>query len=952
MPPIGLGHASPGAPAPLGHTHVRARRADVVQKRKLIEVALPLEAINRESAREKSIRHGHPSTLHLWWARRPLAAARAVLFAQLVDDPSARPEEFPTEELQRKERERLHNLIERLVVWENIRDEKLLAEAHAEILRSTDGNPPPILDPFCGGGTIPLEAQRLGLETHASDLNPVAVLITKALIEIPPKFRDQPPIFPGLADSEIRVWKGAEGLAADVRAYGQWMRDEAEKRIGHLYPKATLSDGSKATVIAWIWARTVTCPNPACGIEMPLVRSWWLGKKKGKEAYVVPHVVPDSAARGGRRVRFEIGHNPADGPSAADDGTVARTAAICLACQAPVPLRYVRAEGQRGRIGAVLMAVVAKGTRQRLYLPPSEEHWQAAELDLPDSLPVGSLPPHGLQPANPQTIRIYGFNEWSDLFTNRQLTALTTFSDLVLEARDRVLVDGGSSEYADAVATYVGLIQGKMANLSSSITTWMSDRGAFRETFARQALPMAWDFAEANVLSDVGGGWTTFLDKEAKVVEALPGGRGEVTQADASSRSFAGLLISTDPPYYDNIGYSDLSDFFYVWLRRSLRSLYPRLLATMLVPKAEELVANPHRHGGKEGARDFFEDGFRTVFAEARKSAWDECPIAVYYAFRQSESGDPGQASTGWETLLEGMIQSGWEITATWPMRTEGAGRILARDTNALASSIVLSLRPRGQARQTIDRRGFIAALESELPDALRKLQQGQIGPVDLPQAAIGPGMAVFSRYSGVLEPDGSMMSVRSALARINEILDEVLSEQEGDFDAVSRFAIAWYRQHGYSAGAFGDADNLARARNTSVATMDREGILTSRAGKVKLLSPVELPAEYDPALDRHVSNWEVLHHLIKVLERDGIASAGHPLAAAVGNAEGHIEADLIKELAHLLFRVAEQNGWTKDALSFNSLVTSWPEILDSMRVAADSGSMPVQGSFDFAGEA
>lgn len=914
-----------------------------MQKRKLIEVALPLEAINRESAREKSIRHGHPSTLHLWWARRPLAAARAVLFAQLVDDPSARPEEFPTEELQRKERERLHHLIERLVVWENIRDEKLLAEAHEEILKSTDGNPPPILDPFAGGGTIPLEAQRLGLEARASDLNPVAVLINKALIEIPPKFRDQPPVFPGLAEKSSGLvetrWKGAEGLAADVRAYGQWMRDEAENRIGHLYPKATLSDGSEAPVIAWIWARTVTCPNPACGIEMPLVRSWWLGKKKGKEAYVVPRVVSDPS---GQRVKFEIGHDPAHAPRKDDDGTVGRTGAHCIACETAVDLKYVRAEGKASRLGAQLMAVVAEGNRRRLYLPPTEEQVNAAETPCPVDAPTAGIPPK----APSFRVQAYGMNHWADLFTNRQLVALTTFSDLVMEARDRALADGATAAYADAIATYLGFVQSKMSNLSSSITTWMSDRGAFRETFARQALPMAWDFAEANVLSDSGGGWTTFLDKECKVIAELPARIGVAEQMDAATRSFNHLVVSTDPPYYDNIGYSDLSDYFYVWLRRSLRSVHPDLLATMLVPKAEELVANPYRHDGKDGAREFFEVGFRHVFARARVSAPGDVPITVYYAFKQSESDASGEASTGWETLLEGMIRSGWEITGTWPMRTEGSGRLLARGTNALASSIVLSLRPRPESAPTTDRRGFIAALEAELPDALRKLQQGQIAPVDLPQAAIGPGMAVFSRYGAVLEPDGSKMTVRSALSRINEILDQVLSEQEGDFDSTSRFAIAWYRQHGYGTGKFGDADSLARARNTSVAAMEREDILTSRAGNVQLLGPGGLPSDYDVLADLHISNWEVLHHLIRVLASDGIDAAGGFLQAALSRPDGAIDGDLIKELSHLLFRVAEGNGWTKDALAFNTLVTSWPEILDAAR--AERKPTEPQGTLDF----
>ncbi|MGV0041604.1 DUF1156 domain-containing protein [Mycobacterium colombiense] len=912
-----------------------------VRKRKLIEVALPLEAINRESAREKSIRHGHPSTLHLWWARRPLAAARAVLFAQLVDDPSSRPDEFPTEELQRKERDRLHALIERLVVWENIRDATLLAEAHAEILKSTNGNPPPILDPFAGGGTIPLEAQRLGLEAHASDLNPVAVLINKALIEIPPKFRDQPPVFPGLAESEIRSWKGAEGLAADVRAYGAWMRHEAQKRIGHLYPKATLSDGSKATVIAWIWARTVTCPNPACGIEMPLVRSWWLGKKKGKEAYVVPQVVADVSHPSGQRVRFEIGHDAKREPGA-EDGTVGRNGARCVACASSVELKYIRSEGQKGRIGHQVMAVVAEGNRRRSYIAPTSQQSDAATVDRPSDTPTASIPPQ----APSFRVQAYGMTKWADLFTNRQLIALTTLSDLVPAARERVLADGGSSDYGDAVATYLGLGVSRTTDLMNSIVTWSNSRDQARNLFARQAIPMAWDFVEVSPFADAAGDVGVALETMAKALQNVaPNGDGSVQQADASSRSYDGALVCTDPPYYDNIGYSDLSDFFYVWLRRSLRPIYPQLLATMLVPKVEELVANPYRHGGKSGAERFFETGFRKVFGNIRHTASADHPITVYYAFKQSESDDTGDASRGWETLLEGMIASGWEITSTWPLRCERGGRMISVGTNALASSIVLSLRPRSDDASVTDRRGFIATLEAELPNSLRKLQQGQIAPVDLPQAAIGPGMGVFSRFAAVLEPDGAKMSVRSALARINEILDRVLNEQEGDFDATSRFAIAWYRQHGYGIGKFGDADSLARARNTSVNAMERGGVLTSRAGNVALIRPADLDTEYDVLADQHISNWEALHHLIRIVEQEGISPAGDFLRSAVGRKDHAIEADLVKELAHLLFRIAEGNGWTKDALSFNNLVTTWPEITDAARA---QNSDDLQSEFDF----
>ncbi|AFC52220.1 DUF1156 domain-containing protein [Mycobacterium paraintracellulare] len=929
------------------------RGVDVVQKRKLIEVALPLEAINRESAREKSIRHGHPSTLHLWWARRPLAAARAVLFAQLVDDPSSHPDEFPTEELQRKERERLHKLIERLVVWENIQDEKLLAEAHAEILNSTDRNPPPILDPFAGGGTIPLEAQRLGLEAHASDLNPVAVLINKALIEIPPKFSDRPPVSPEVARDQLaHPWPRATGLAEDVRRYGLWMRDEAEKRIGHLYPKATLPDGSRATVIAWIWARTVTCPNPACGISMPLVRSWWLGRKKGKEAYVVPSVVDG-------KVRFSIGHNPARTPAMDADGTMSRAGATCIGCGTTADLKYIRSEGQGRRIGAQLMATVAEGNRTRVYVPPTPEHEAAAHVLRPADVPDQEIPTPN---HDVDRLPMYGMPRWCDAFTARQLTALTTFSDLVTEAREQVVADAlaagmredgrleaggiGADAYADAVATYLGMGVSRTTDLGNSLVTWSNSRDQARNLFARQAIPMAWDFVEVSPFAGAAGDIVIATRSMGEALDRLcPGLQGEALQASASDRPLGGMLISTDPPYYDNIGYSDLSDFFYVWLRRSLRTIHPKLLSTMLVPKAEELVANPYRHGGKDGAQAFFEKGFQEVFRRARESVLTDFPITVYYAFKQSETTDAGEASTGWETLLEGMIRSGWEVTATWPLRSERGGRMISVGTNALASSIVLALRPRPEDAPQTDRRQFVATLKAELPAALKDLQQGAIAPVDLPQAAIGPGMAVFSRYSGVLEPDGSKMSVRSALARINEVLDQVLNEQEGDFDATSRFAIAWYRQHGFGTGAFGDANNLANARNTTVDAMDRGGILSSRAGKVHLIKPSDLEADYDVLADPHTSNWEALHHLIKLLEGDGITPAGDFLRTALSRPDGAIDPDLVKELAHLLFRVAEANGWTKDALSFNSLVTSWPEIVDAAQSETTTTS---QGSFKF----
>lgn len=914
---------------------------------------MPLEEINAQSAREKSIRHGHPSTLHLWWARRPLATARAVLFGQLVDDPSNDLEAYKTEATAlgyenpdawaehrvKQERQRLFDLITRMVNWDNLNDQELFDQVRAEIMRSTNNHPPAILDPFAGGGSIPLEAQRLGLEAHARDLNPVAVLINKALIEIPPMFAGQEPVFPGAA-GQRNAWPKATGLAEDVRRYGAWMRSEAENRIGHLYPRAKIPHGGEATVIAWIWARTVSCPNPACGIEMPLVRSWWLGKKKGKEAYVVPRVVDG-------RVEYEIGNDRENGPSVSEDGTVGRTGATCVACGAAVALAYIREQGKTVGLGRALMATVAEGIRSRIYLAPDESARVAADVPEPADVPGGTLA------VNPRDFKTpnYGMTTFSSLFTNRQLTALTTLSDLVSEVRERVIVDAlaagfpdgerlerggsGAAAYADAVATYLGMAVSRSTDYNGAICSWHSTRETMRNVFGRQAIPMVWDYAEANIFSRSTGNFGGQVDWVQKTVELLPAvGMGDAVQGDAASGEYDGMLVSTDPPYYDNIGYSDLSDYFYVWLRRSLRDVHSGLFGTMVVPKAEELVANAYRHGGKDGAKEFFESGFEGVFARARDSASTDFPITVYYAFKQSETDEGGNASTGWETILGSMVHAGWTVTSTWPMRSELGNRLIGSESNALASSVVLSLRPRADNAPITDRRGFIAAMKRELGPALRELQQGGIAPVDLPQSAIGPGMAVFSRYAKVVESDGSEMTVRSALARINEVLDELLTEQEGDFDPTTRFAIAWYRGNGYESGSFGDAENLARARATAVSAMERGGILSARAGKVRLYRPADLPGEYDVTTDQYTSAWEALHHTIRVQETKGIPSAGTFLTEASRRADGAVDLDLVRELAYLLFQVAEKNGWTKDAISFNGIATSWAELLESGRSA------------------
>jgi putative DNA methylase len=905
---------------------------DLWYKPKLIEVALPLEDINRESAREKSIRHGHPSMLHLWWSRKPLATCRATLFAQLVDDPSAHPEKYPTEAEQEAARKDLHEIISDLVKWENIHDESLLKRAYEKIVESCGEIIPPILDPFAGGGSIPLEAQRLGLEVRATDLNPVAVLINKALIEIPPKWAGCAPVFPGAA-SERMSWPGATGLAEDVRRYGEWMRQEAEQRIGHLYPKVNIS-GVDATVIAWIWVRTVTCPNPACAGTMPLVSKFWLGRKKGKERYAEP--ISD-----GSRVRFEI-RGPGGTPR---QGTVNRSGAVCAICGTPVPLTYIRAEAIANRMGIQLMAIAAEGPRQRYYVAPTIEHEKAADVPRPANVPEAELPEQALG----FRVQGYGMRTWADLFTNRQLTALTTISDLSIEAHARAVKDGADPAYADAIATYLALTTSRLADRNSIVVAW--DSSSTKETsshvFTRQAIAMSWDVAEANPLGVSTGNLHDALEQMSLAIERLPArGHGTSLQANASSMVVDNQIVSTDPPYYDNVAYADLADFFYVWIRRSLGSIYPDLLGTVLTPKADELVADPFRRGGKESAELYFEEGFTKVFDRICAGTPDGYPITVFYAFKQAETDDEGgHASTGWETLLEGMLRAGWAVTATWPIRTELGNRQRSLDSNALASSIVLACRPRPADAGFTDRRGLINALREEFPDALRKLEQGKVAPVDLRQAAIGPGMAVFSRYARVNEPDGAPMRVRAALSLINQVLDEKLSQLEGNVSPDTRFCVEWFKQFGFDEGPYGTAETLSKGIDTTITGLERGGVLKQGGGKVKLRSVPELPDFYDPEADDRTSEWEICLHLAKAFQDRGTDDAARLMAAA--RRVPAVDLDDVKELAYLLYSIAEKKGWAETALLFNNLGTSWTDSEDASRkLAAGAGAGGGQGEF------
>ena len=891
-------------------------------KKKLIEVALPLDAINAASAREKSIRHGHPSTLHLWWARRPLATARAVLFASLVDDPSSRPEEFPTKEAQDAERQRLFRLIEKMVVWENSGDKGLFAEAYEEIKKSTGGNPPPVFDPFAGGGTIPLEAQRLGLKAIAADLNPVAVMINKAMIEIPARFQNMPPVNPEAKNLVDAEYTGAQGLAADIAYYGKLLKERAFEKIGHLYPKVKVpGTNQEATVIAWIWARTVKCPNPACGREMPLVKSFVLSKKKGHETYVKPVI-------NGKKIRYEVRH----GKGKAQEGTIGRTGATCICCGASVPISYIRDEAKAGRLHEELMAIVAEQIKGRLYLAPDAMQKKKAQVEKPKDYPDAELPnnPRWFSPP------AFGLTHYSQLFTNRQLTALTTFSDLIDEIRSlayhdaenngafdgdkKELADGGTGAwaYGQAIAVYLAFALDRQANYSSSLNAWSGD--FIVQTFGRQALPMVWDYAETNIFSNSTGNWdgaikwimlamnTVPCQKEATVIQ-------HTAQEDNGLRD---VMISTDPPYYDNIGYADLSDYFYLWLRRSLHKFYPSIFSTMQVPKQAELIATPYRFdGSKQKAKTFFEEGMAEVCRQLYQYTQDAIPVTIYYAFKQSDLDSDGMASSGWETMLSAIITAGFVITGTWPIHTERETGLKAH-VNALASSIVLVCRKRETTTSVCTRKNFLRELKKELETSLAHLQASNIAPVDMAQSAIGPGISVYSRYEKVLEADGSPMTVRSALKLINQALDEYFHGQGENLDAESRFCIDFYTTYGFGEAAFGEADVLARAKNVAMNRMAESGAVVAAKGKVRLAKPEELPED-----GKTRNSWIRVQRLVRCLADSGIKVCAASLQDYLGDTES------LKNLAYRLYQIADKKGWAQDGTGYNNLVISWQDILE-----------------------
>lgn len=913
--------------------------------RKLIEVALPLEKINEASAREKSIRHGHPSTLHLWWARRPLATTRAVIWASIVDDPSSHPELYPTEESQAQERERLFRILEDLVIWENSNDPRVIEAAKNELKKATGGDIPALLDPFAGGGAIPLEAQRLGLEAHAHDLNPVAVTINKAMIELPSLFANMPAINPIARNAKIdNTWAFTDGLSSDVDYYGNRLREICFSKVGNKYPMVDVPHelgGGQATVVAWLWARTCTCINPVCGKETVLIRNFNISKKKGKEAHV-ECVLTDSD------IKFIVKPGLTE-----KEGTICRTGATCIHCGATIDLSSIRLQGKEKRIGNRMIAVVAEGDRKKLFITPDKKQ---VDMALSVERPVVEFGEFAHYPGyiNPPA---YGFTEIESVYTNRQLNTLVELCNSLTELRVEIQNDIKSiedcdkyngydlQEYQKALVVYLAFLIDQVAGHSSSICSWNAPNTQMRSTFGMTGMSMSWDYAECNVFSHSTGSFNNLLERMVKGFELLGRGVcGEAKQFDAQTDTgMRNIIVSTDPPYYNNVPYADFSDYFYVWLRKNIQDIYPELFRTLQVPKIEELVADPYRENrGNSGAKLFFENGMFEAFSQVNKCCNDRYPVTIYYAFKQSETDKTDdnndiQASTGWEIMLSAIIRAGFSITGTWPVRTEKQGRVVGNNQNALASSIVLVCRKRTSDAPVTTRRNFVNELKRELKPALKKMQSSNIAPVDLAQSAIGPGMGVFSKYSKVLEADGSEMTIRSALKTINQEIDYYFNEQDSDLDSESRFCVDLYTQYAFSEMPFGDANTLAIAKNTSITSMNSRKILYAQKGKVHLIKRDELPSNVNV---NETGIWLLCQQLTYRMETLGVEGCAKTLAEMFGS-----NAERARDLAYRLFTIADKKGWAQEAYAYNALVVAWPEI--QLRAAEMKAIIPQQMTMD-----
>lgn len=888
-------------------------------KKKLIEVSLPLEVINQACLDESSVpRRGHTSTLHPWWAKRPLAACSAVIYSSIIDDPS---NYLPAKEAD-KERKRLFKIIEDFIRWENRGNTKYTIKVREEIGKFIKDNKTILIDPFSGRGNIPFEAQRLGINVVSSDYNPVAVIIEKGVVEIPSKLMNRKPINLQDKNSFLKEnWTGCKALARDVKFYGTWIHEEAKKRLKKYFDYSGNSFPS-----VFIWFKIIKCPNPACACEIPLTASFWLSRRKNRLSYIKP-IIFDGNLKG-----YDI----IKGDNNAPKGTVARNGATCVVCDTTIPLNYLREQARKGNIKHELIATIEDSRNGRIYRIATEKDKSLAENINLDWIPSGKMP----KASSGLRIQKYGIEEYSQIFSTRQLKVLTTYADLIKEVSEKISKESnGDIEYARAIKLYLAFALDKLAAWNSTICSWIPSIEGIKWTFPRHSLQRSWDFTEINPLGNPPGNWINHVEWVAEFLEQYPDKMavGQVKQLDATKYVQEGdcVICSTDPPYYDNIAYADLSDFFYIWLRRVLQDDYPDIFSTMLTPKINELIADAARFDGdKVKAENYFEKGMFDFFTLLKERISVDFPVTLYYAFKQEEEDVEDEdnlrtASTGWEKMLEGLLKANFMITGTWPIRTEREARQASNKTNALASSIVIVCRPRPHTSSLSTRREFINTLKKELPPALKYLQVAGIAPVDMAQSTIGPGMAIFSRYSKVLEADGTPMSVRTALQIINQELDSYFVEQESEMDQLTRFAIAWYEQFCWNDGPFGDANTLATAKGTAVNALEQAGIIFAKAGKVRLLKRDELEQEWDPTTDKRLTVWECVQYLIRNLEIEGEAGAANILKKIGGLSEP------VKELSYRLYSICEKKGWAEDALAYNSLISSWQSVADKAQFAA-----------------
>jgi adenine-specific DNA methylase len=829
-----------------------------LENKRLIEVDFPLKEVSEESIKEKNIRHGHISTLHIWWARRPLAASRATIYAALTSAPKN------YDDVRKK-----FEFIAELSKWENSLNQRLIENASREIREHFGGTTPRVLDCFAGGGAIPLEALRLGCETYALEYNPVAILILKATLEYPQKFGK------GKTTVKTELCSVSNPLIEDVKKWGQWVLEEAWKEIGKFYPSYNGNN-----LVCYLWARTVKCQNPSCGVEIPLMRQFWLSKKKSQEIALKMFVNKERKTIDFRVVRGKdmASYDPSQ-------GTTRRATVLCPICGAGIDDKTLRREAKEGRMNQRLIAVVIDSPDRRgkefkvvkdedvrtfkeaeQYLNEKIKNWQ---WDF-DPLPDEPLPPVGTLGFR---INRYGMNKWKDLFNNRQKLALITFVEKVRLAHEKMTKEGYDPDYAKAVLAYLAIAVDRLASFNSTLALWVSEGGFIANTFTRQALPMIWDYAELNPFSGATGGWHSAMDWILRVIQhcsKLLNKPAFVVQGTSTRLPYPDNFfdaIMTDPPYYDNVPYSDLSNFFYVWLKRTIGDLYPELFSTPLTPKTQEIIMHPAMHGNDmTKAKRFFEDMITQSFQEIYRVLKPEGIATIVFAYKSTEA---------WETIINGLIKSGLVLTASWPIHTERTERLRAKESAALASSIYMVCRKRTKEKIAYFNE-IKKEIESRIREKLTQFWEQGISGADLFVSAIGPAVEVFGRYSKVEKLSGEEVSVQELLEYVRKIVSEFALERVlkradlGGVDAETRFYLLWRWTFGNAKVHFDDAIKLSRPMGVELTQLwDGGSLVKKEKESVKVLAPQERAK--DPAFlkkTKFTSMIDVLHYVLALWER------------------------------------------------------------------------------------